>query len=303
MCGTMANCMSVSNIDVPGGATRVGEDADVQEDYVTPAYFASLAMPIVAGRDFSDADTPGAPLVAIVNQAMAQHFFADVSPIGKRFKEGDEYEIIGVVADSHINGLREAPPRMVFFPYGQHPAVPFRSLYVRVSGEVTPALAGVRNAIRSVDRGIAVREVVTLGELERRSVARERLVSTLTSAFGLLAVAVACLGLSGMVSYSVARRTSEIGIRLALGATLGNVRWLVLRESIAVVTIGLAVGVALAIPALRFMDALVYGVAPRDPATLASAAATLACVGVLAGAVPAWRASRLNALIALRMET
>src|SRR5579864_6700712 len=215
MCGTLANCHSVSDIDVPGRARGVGNDADVQEDYVNAGYFPALAMTFLSGRNFLETDTTQSPPVAIVNQAMARHFFGDVSPIGKYFtEEGAKWEIVGVVRDSRINGLRETPPRMAFYPYSQHPEMPIRNVYVRVDGDTAPAAQNLRGVIRSADRGIAVREVVTLAELEERSIARERLVSTLTGAFGLLAVAVACLGLYAMVSYSVARRTNEIGVRL-----------------------------------------------------------------------------------------
>jgi predicted permease len=302
MCGTMANCHAVSNIDIPGRQAGVGDDADVQEDYVTAGYFPALGMELVAGRNFSEADTDRTTRVAIVNEAMARHFFADVSAVGKQFSEGDRYEIVGVVRDSRVNGLRETPPRMVFYPYSQHAGMPIRNVYVRVDGDAAPAAQNLRGVIRNADRGIAVREVVTLAELEERSIARERLISTLTGAFGLLAVAVACLGLYAMVSYSVARRTNEIGIRLALGASLANVRWLVLRETIVLVVTGIAAGVLITLPAMHFVEALVYGLSTRDPLTLVAAAATLCLVALAAGAGPAWRASRLDPALALRIE-
>jgi predicted permease len=302
MCGTMANCHAISDIEVPGRQGGVGDDNDVQEDYVTSEYFQALGMELVAGRNFSESDSDRAAKVAIVNEAMARHFFADVNAVGKHFKEGDSYEIVGVVRDSRINGLRETPPRMAFYPYSQHAAVPIRNVYVRVDGDVVSAASGLRSAIRTADRGIAVREVVTLAELEERSIARERLVSTLTGAFGLLAVAVASIGLYAMVSYSVARRTNEIGIRLALGASRANVRWLVLRETIALVGAGIAAGVLVTMPALRFAGSLLYGLSSRDPATLALAAGTLCTVAVLAGGGPAWRASRVDPALALRND-
>jgi ABC-type antimicrobial peptide transport system permease subunit len=177
-----------------------------------------------------------------------------------------------------------------------------RNLYVRVGGDVAPFAASLRAAIRAADRGIAVREIVTLGDLEERSVARERLVSTLTGVFGLLAVAVACLGLYGMLSYSVVRRTNEIGIRLALGATLSNIRWLVLRETAMFVAFGMAAGLIVALPALRLVDALLYGVSATDPETFVMSAALLSAVAVVTSVGPAWRASRVDPLVALRTE-
>jgi ABC-type antimicrobial peptide transport system permease subunit len=207
-----------------------------------------------------------------------------------------------VVRDSRINGLRETPPRMAFYPFSQHSQTPMRNLYVRLSGDVRLASQQLRAVIREADRGIAVREVVTLAELEVRSIARERLVSTLTGAFGLLAVAVACLGLYAMVSYSVVRRRNEIGIRLALGASPANVRWLVMRETIILVAVGIAVGAAVTIPALRFIGALLYGLSSSDPIAFVSAVLLLSSVATLAGLGPAWRASRVDPALALRID-
>ena len=302
MCGTLANCHSVSDIDVPGRQRGVGDDADVQEDYVNAAYFPALAMTFVAGRNFSEADTPQTAPVAIVNEAMARHFFGDVNPVGRSFTQGAKIQIVGVVRDSRINGLRETPPRMAFYSYSQHPEITMRNLYVRARADVGAVIQQLRGAVRQADRGIAVREVVTLAELEERSVARERLVSTLTGTCGLLAVAVACLGLYAMVSYSVARRTNEIGIRLALGASPASVRWMVLRETLSLVAVGLALGLAAAIPALRLVGSLLYGLSTRDPRTVGLALVSLAAVATLPGAGPAWRASRVDPSVALRID-
>jgi predicted permease len=302
MCGTMANCHSISDIAVPGRPPGVGDDSDVQNDFVTADYFPALVMTFVSGRNFSPADRERATPVAIVNEAMARHFYGDANVVGKHFKGDVDYEIVGVVRDSRINGLRSAPPRMAFYPFSQHLGMPVRNVYVRVDGDVAVARQMLRDAIRNADRGIAVREVVTLAELGERSIARERLVSDVTGTFGVLGLAVACLGLYGMLSYAVARRTNEIGIRVALGASRGHVRWLVLRDTIAVVTIGVAIGAAVTLPALRFVETLAYGISAQDPATFASAAAILAAVAVLAAAGPAWRASRVDPLVALRIE-
>ena len=302
MCGTLANCHSVSDIDVPGRQRGVGDDADVQEDFVNAAYFPALGMTFVAGRNFSESDTPQTARVAIVNEAMARHFYGDVNPIGRVFTEGQKFEIVGVVRDSRINGLRETPPRMAFYPYSQNPEVPMRNVYVRFTGDGRLAAQQLRSAVRQADRAIAVREVVTLAELEERSVARERLVSTLTGTFGLLAVAVSCLGLYAMVSYSIAGRTNEIGIRLALGASPASVRWLVLRETLALVAVGIAAGIATTIPTLRLVETLLYGLSASDPFTFACAIATLSTVAIIAGLGPAWRASRVDPSTALRID-
>jgi predicted permease len=305
MCGTMADCHSVSDIDIPGRPRGVGDDNDVQEDYVDAGYFPSLAVTFLAGRNFVASDTKDAPQVAVVNEAMARHFFGDVNPVGRYFTGGDpntKIMIVGVVRDSRINGLRETAPRMAFYPYSQHPEVPIRNLYLRTRGDARQATEALRVAVHEADRGIAVREVVTLAELGERSIARERLVSTLTSTFGLLAVAVACLGLYAMVSYSVARRRNEIGIRLALGASPANVRWLVMRETLLLVALGLVAGVAATLPAVQLIASLLYGMTARDPFAWTAAVMVLSVVAMLAGAAPAWRASQVDPSIALRID-
>jgi predicted permease len=301
MCGTMANCGLFSSIEVPGRPQRPGDD-DVQQDVVDAGYFDALGMTFIAGRNFLPTDTAEAEPVAVVNETMARHFFGEAAPIGREFLMGRTRRVIGVVRDSRVNGLREAAPRMAFFPYSQNAGVPVRNLYIRTAGDVGAAARDLRAAVRSADGGLAVREIVTLDELASRSVARERLVSSLTGVFGVLAVAVACLGLYGSLSYSVARRTNEIGVRLALGASPGHVRWSVLREAVWLVAAGSVLGLALTVPALDLVAGLLYGLSPRDPATLAGAVVVVGAVGALAGALPAWRASRLDPVAALRAE-
>ncbi len=304
-CGPVANCHSTSDITVPGRTNGVGNDADVQEDDVSAAYFETVGMKLISGRTFGPYDTDHSPLVAVVNETMARHFFGDANPVGKHFQydKNSVFEVVGLVRDAKVNGLREPTPRMAYYPIDQHPDEFIRNVYARVAGPVDLAREGMRPMVAAVDQNLAVREVVTLEDLAERTVARERLVSELTGAFGLLAVLVACLGLYGTVSYSVARRTNEIGIRMALGASLASVRWLVLRETMWLILAGAAVGLAVTLPLLQFINALLYGLSPRDPVTLMSAVSTLLVVGVIAAwAIPAWRASRVSPVTALRAE-
>jgi predicted permease len=302
ICGTMANCGMYTSIDeVSGRPLRAGED-EVQEDVVDAGYFETLGMTFVAGRNFLPTDTPQTDAVAIVNETMARHFFGEGAPVGREFGLSGKRRIVGVVRDSRVNGLRAEPPRMVFLPYSQRPAAPVRNLYVRTARDLEATANDLRAAVRAAGPSIAIREVVTLSELAGRTVGRERLVSSLTGVFGLLAVAVACLGLYGSVTYNVARRTNEIGVRLALGASAGHVRWGVLREPVVLIAIGTAVGLGLTALTVEAAAGLLYGLSPRDPATLAGAALIVSIVAVLAGAVPAWRASRLDPVTALRAE-
>ena len=300
--GAVSGSARTSSFTIAGRPTRIADDS-ARVDFVATDYFATLGIGLVRGRVFTDHDNERTARVAVVNEAMARHFFGHDDPIGSRIGDDTpDIEIVGVVRDARVDGPREVVPPMIYYPLAQHGGEYIRQMYVRVNGSVQRARAEVRGAIAAADSNLAIREVVTLAELTERTVSRERLVSSLTGVFGLLAVAVACLGLYGTVSYSVARRTNEIGVRLALGASLAAVRWMVLREAIILIGIGACAGLALAIASLRAVGALLYGLSPRDPVTLLGATVLVATVGVLAGAVPAWRASRIDPVTALRVE-
>jgi predicted permease len=304
MSGPATGSARTSSIVIEGLPRLTGDAADVREEYVGPDYFATIGMPVMRGRTFMPNDVGDKHQVAVVNEAMVKHFFAEVNPIGRHFdydSPGMAFEIVGVVRDAHVDGSRAPVPPMVFYPLAQRIEYA-RNLYVRVTGDTVPVIAALRGAVASADRGLAVREVITLDELSGRLLTNERLVSNLTGIFGMLALAVACLGLYGTMAYSVARRTGELGVRLALGASPAGLRWLVLRESLVLVAIGAALGLALAVPLVTQLNSLLYGLSPRDPATLAGSAAALAVIGLLAGAIPAWRASRVSPISALRAD-
>jgi len=238
----------------------------------------------------------------VVNEALARKFFGDANPIGHRvsYDSPAEWEIVGIVRDARTDGLKAPVAPMIYSSLQQAPGEFARNLYVRVAGSADGAKAALARAVATAEPSLAVREVVTLGELTERGISRERLVSRLTGAFGILAVLVACLGVYGTLSYSVTRRTNEIGVRLALGADPSSVRWLVLRETLTLVSIGIVAGVIVILPSFTYLQTLLYGLSPRDPATIASAAAALIIMGVLAGLVPAVRASRVDPMSALR---
>jgi hypothetical protein len=261
-------------------------------------------MQLLRGRAFTADDRDGRPKVCVVNESMARHFFGAVDPIGHHIGYGDptDIEVIGLLHDARVDGPKSDVPWMVFYPIAQSQGEFARGLYVRVTGPVDAATAALRSSILSVNPNLAVREVTTLGVLNERTVSTDRLVSRLTGMFGLLAVGVACLGLYGTVAYSVVRRTNEIGVRMALGASRSGVGWLVLRETLVLVAAGGLLGLVVVWPLLKFLTSLLYGVSPYDPVALASAAAGLLVAGALAGAIPAWRASRVDPLSALRAE-
>jgi hypothetical protein len=279
----------------------------VREDYVGPDYFATTGTTRLRGRDFDVSDDAHHPLVAIVNQTMVARFFGNVNPIGHRIGYGPDtpFEVVGVVRDARIEGAtRDAPPE-VYYPLAQYPTETVRHLYVRVANAsgLTPAIAtDIRAAIASADRRIAVSDVSTLEQLSERKLTVNRIVSELTGAFGVLAVAVACLGLFGTLSYAVSRRTQEIGVRLALGAGPWVICGAILGDALTLVGVGCVAGVGLALLGQTSIATLLYGLSPRDPATFAAATALLIVVATVAALIPAWRAARIDPLRALRAE-
>jgi hypothetical protein len=244
----------------------------------------------------------------VVSESFARHFFGTADVIGRRIGYGDGatapdpgFEIVGVAGDTRANGLREPMPLMAYFALAQGQEF-VQAVDVRIGGSAEPVIAGLRAALASVDQNLPVREIITLGDYIDRRLSRERLVARLAGGFGILALILTAIGLYGVISYSVARRTNEMGVRLALGASPGGLSWLVLRESLGVVAIGLAAGVALWFPVLGLTRTLLYGVSPHDPRLLAASVAVLAIVSAIAGLVPALRASRIDPVEAIRAE-
>ena len=305
MTGITSGSARTSGVQIQGRARQGGADDVVREDYVTDGYFAAIGMRLLRGRAFNDGDRPGTVVAAVVNAAMVRRYFDGGDPIGRHFDTGSgkfEIEVVGVVDDIKVDGPRRETPAMVYYPIAQHPDEAPRILYVRVAGDPVRVEQALRRAVAAADPNLALRDVSTLRALTERTVGSERLVSRLTSVFGVLTVIVACVGLYGMVSYSVARRQREIGVRLALGASAPGIRWLVLRETLQLVAIGAVVGLAALWPLLGLLRSFVFGFSPRDPATIAAATLVIVTVGLIAGAVPAWRASRVNPTTALRAD-
>jgi predicted permease len=301
--GAVTGWHRISGIVIDGEQPRMGSDGAVREDFVDDAYFSTLGFTLLRGRGFTDRDRAGAPKVAVVNEAMARKFFGGADPIGKRFGYGTpaDVEIVGLLRDARIDGLKEAAPAMVFYPLKQGDEYA-GNLYVRVADDAREARAALQRAIADAEPNLALREVATIAELADRTVSRERLLSQLTAAFGVLAMFVASLGLYGSLSYSVVRRTRELGVRLALGALPSEVRGLVLRETFLLVGLGVVAGAGVAAVVMQSVASLLYGLSPRDPATFLTATTMVVVIGAIAGAVPAWRASRVNPLVALRAD-
>ena len=288
--------------DVPEGESRT-----VRNNVVGDDYFTALGIPLVLGRGFGDQDTEKSQQVAVISESMAQRFFPNSSPLGKRFgidgpKSGDQIEIVGVVKDVKGASLLEQQLKpMAYYSHSQRPQ-PLDNFVVRCAGAPGSVTPQVREAIRQVNRNLPIDEVVSLSEHVGRSLVQQKLVARVASFFGLLALLLASVGLYGVLSYAVARRTNEIGIRMALGAQGRDVLWLVMREALALVIAGVTIGLLTAVYSTRVAEGLLFGLTPTDPLTLAGATLLLIVVATLAGYLPARRAARVDPMVALRDE-
>jgi predicted permease len=300
-----------SSMAVEGHQAKDGEDMQAFMNAVSPGYFQTMKTPFLEGRDFRDNDakeitgSDQLPGVAIVNRRFAEHFFPGRSAVGKRIGQGVgptaklSVEIVGVVADSLSEGPREGVHRQVFVPnWGKNSA----AFYVRT---LTPSAASygmVRREVRQLDSAIPVYGMKTVeGQLDE-TLLTDRLIAMLSAGFGLLATLLATVGLYGVMAFVVARRRKELGIRLALGAQRGVVIWLVMREVLLLLAIGLAVGIPAAMGLGRYVAAQLYGIQAHDPAIAGSTVVLLTVVSAAAGLIPAQRASRIDPILALRHD-
>jgi predicted permease len=278
-------------------------------DRVSSAYFRTMGTPLMAGRDFNDHDTPAAPEVAIVNQEFCTRFLKNKNPLGVEFRTmpgpGEPlhvYQIVGVVKNSKYQTLRKAFEPLVFVAASQdkQPDVG-QNFIIRSNVPFGSLMPELRRTIVAQNAGLSFTFQVFKNQVED-SLLRERLMARLSGFFGFLAVVLATVGLYGVISYMVARRRSEIGIRIALGADRSGIIRLVLQEAVLLLGAGLIVGTGLALASARAANSLVYGLHPNDPLTLACAVAGLIVIALLASTLPAWRAARVEPMSALREE-
>jgi predicted permease len=292
-------------IKIPG-YTQVTEEG-VRYDCVSPDYFTTLGMRIVEGRSITEEDGPNAPLVAVINEAMARRYFDSGNALGRTFVQADgsfkdkPVEIVGIVHDSKYNDLRREPKPLVYLPIRQVPDL-LSSIEVRTDQSAAVLTGAVRGVVAGVTKDIMIRRVATLSDQVDQTLAAERLVMRLCSFFGILALLLACLGLYGVLSYALAQRTGEIGIRMALGATPRAVIRMILADTLWMLVIGVAGGWLLALGCTRFISSLVFGLTTKDPETTAIAIALLLAAAFLASYLPARRASRIDPAVALRGE-
>jgi predicted permease len=300
-----------STVRIDGYQSKEGEDMNPSVNGVGPGYFGAMGIPLVAGREFTERDVLSAPKVAIINETMAKKYWGDKSPLGHRFgfgrDEGTQIEIVGVVKDSKHATLRDEIPRFVYVPYMQDDAVTGLTFYVRTSGRPETMAGAVRAAVQRIDPTLPLYDLKTMEVQARESMFVERIMAGLSVAFGLLATVLAAIGLYGVMSYAVARRTREIGIRMALGAGRGSVLGLVLREVGMMAIVGIIVGLAASAGAVKLMgseaaERMLFGLSPADPTTIAGSTLLLAAVAMIAGFVPARRATAIDPMRALRSE-
>ncbi len=294
-----------SSMSVEGHQAKDGEDMQAFMNAVSPGYFETLKVPLLEGRDFRNLDAKEDGTVAIVNRRFAEHFFPGRSAVGKRIGNGRgpgtklTIEIVGVVADSLYEGPREGIHRQVFIPnWGKNGAV----YYVRTLAPPAGAYDLVRNEVRRLDSAMPVFGMKTLEAQLDETLLTDRLIAMLSAGFGLLATLLASVGLYGVMAFVVARRRKELGIRLALGAQPGFVVWLVMREVLLLLAIGLAVGIPAAMALGRYVAAQLYGIQAHDGTVAASTLVLLTVVSAAAGLIPARRASRIDPIRALRHE-
>ncbi len=282
----------------------VGNEPSAAYYASTPGYFASLRIPLKAGRDFTDHDDAGAPPVAIVSETMARQFYHDENPLGQQIRMGNgtkPAEIVGIVGDVRDEEIESMGRPAVYEPAAQ---VPFQSMYfsLRSAGDPTALVSSVREAIRGLDPELPLDAVGTVDALVASSLSQRRFAMLLMAVFAGLALVLAMVGIYGVISYSVTQATQEIGIRMALGAQRSHVLRIVFGYAGVLLGAGLAAGVGIALATGRLLATQLYEVKPGDPMTLALVAAALLATGMAACAIPAWRAMRVDPLVALRVE-
>ena len=275
---------------------------------VGPSFFTTMQIPIQRGRDFEERDRAGSPPVAVINELFAKANFGDQNPLGQRLvlRAGPvprEMEIVGVTKDARYGSLTRDIPPVVYIPYDQGFPQPVQMVYaLRTAGDPLVLVNTVREMVHQADTRVPVSNVRTQAAEIDRSINQAIVFARLCTAFAILGLAIACVGLYGTLSYSVARRTNEIGIRMALGAQPGGVIWMVLRQVFAMTMIGLAIGLPIALASSKFIGSFLFGMKPNDPLAIATAVTVLIAAAVAAGYAPARRASKIDPMVALRHE-
>ena len=294
-----------TSVGVEGYVPRENEEIVITYTTVGAKYFETMGIPIRQGREYNETDTLQSPRTLVINESMARRYWPQGNALGGKIRLGSNLaEVIGVVADTKYNSINERPLPQLFFPMARSESSTLR-LFVKVSGDPGPMVAEVRNAIRGLDANLPVYDARTLNEHMQVAVFAQRMAANLLGAMGVLALLLAAIGLYGVMAYAVSQRTQELGIRLALGASPRSLLGLVVRQGMTLTTIGLAIGLALALGAFGSIGAvrtLLPGISPLDPITFAAVPLALGLIALLASWIPGRRAGKVDPLVALRYE-
>ena len=306
--GLMSGSDSSDPIRIDGYTPKAGQNMHARFDEVGPNFFTTIGTPILMGRDILPQDSGNGQRAGVINETMAHYFFGNASPLGRRIWDmfpttRTDLVVVGVVADSKHSSLRETPkPRFYvpfFHPIGEET---YAEVIVRLQGSAAAATPAIRQAVKQAGTNLPPVRILTVNDLVERSLSTETMITKLAGFFGALAVLLACIGIYGIMAYSTAGRTNEIGVRMALGAQRNDVLWLVLRETLLLVVIGAAIGLPALMAASRLISSQLFGLTAADPVTLVLATTLMFAVAALAGYIPARRAMRVDPMVALRYE-
>jgi predicted permease len=299
----VANGTSTTGFRTPGRDSRPGGADKASINDVGGRFFETMGIPILSGRSLSARDRGNTLRVAVVNEQFVRNFFPDGEALGKAIVNGDEtYQIVGICGDAKSKDIRTAIPPTFYRPFLQAQELGNMTFEIKTAASEASIVKSVRDVVRSIDKDLPVFDIRTQTEQIDETLWRERLFAALTSGLGLLALVLAAVGIYGIMAYGVARRTSEIGVRMALGAQGRQVLAMVLRETALLAGVGVAIGIAAAAGLSRFIRGMLYGLQPSDPLTFACAVVLLFAIALLAGWRPARKASRLDPMVALRHE-
>jgi predicted permease len=298
-----------SPISILGYAAKQDESVDTVGNFVAPQYFETVGIPVLLGRPIGPQDTTTSSKVVVVNQTFANDYFPGGDAIGRSFTIADPrvpgtWQIVGVARDAKYSSARETPQRMIYLPLVQisGPHIYAHSLQILTAGDPVRVGEEVRRALAQIDPNLAVLKMETITQQVNHLMDQEQLISQLCTWFALLALLLTSIGLYGVMTYNVARRTHEIGVRMALGAQNREVQWMILRESLLLLGIGVILGVPATLATTRLVGAQLFGLTASDPLTFIAAILAISTVALLAAYFPARRATRVDPMIALRDE-